>query len=150
VNEQIWWSVARPGGIVAWAQVTVAVRWGLLLSTKAAAKASEPAGLLDLHRFLGGLSVPFTALHLIGLVADSHVSFGWAEILIPGASAWKPAAVSWGAVALHLLVEVEGASLRYWPSSPIGGRLRPPVDGSPGGIARFPLPPAPLLDPLPR
>ena len=111
MNEQLWWYVARSSGIVAWALVTLSVCWGLMLSTRAAAKASQPKQLLDLHRFLGGLAVTFTAVHLIGLVADSYVHFGWIEILVPWASEWKPTATAWGVIALYLLVAVEGTSL---------------------------------------
>lgn len=111
MNEQIWWFVARSGGIVAWALVTLSVCWGLFLSTKAAAKASQPAKLLNLHRFLGGLSVTFTAIHIVGLVGDSYVEFGWLEILVPWASEWKPTAVAWGVIAFWLLLAVEITSL---------------------------------------
>jgi DMSO/TMAO reductase YedYZ heme-binding membrane subunit len=111
MNEQVWWFVARSSGIVAWALVTVSVCWGLLLSTRAAAKASQPKSLLDLHRFLGGLSVTFTAVHLLGLVMDDYVHFGWAEILIPGKSEWQPKEVAWGIVAFYLLLAVEITSL---------------------------------------
>ena len=111
MNEQIWWFVARSSGIVAWVLVTLAVCWGLMVSTRAAAKASQPAEVMDLHRFFGGLAVTFTLIHLIGLVGDSYVHFGWAEILIPGASEWNPVAVAWGVVAFYLLVAVEATSL---------------------------------------
>ena len=111
MNEQLWWYVARSSGIVAWALVTLSVCWGLMLSTRAAAKASQPKQLLDLHRFLGGLAVTFTAVHLIGLVADGYVHFGWVEILVPWASEWKPTATAWGVIAFYLLVAVEGTSL---------------------------------------
>lgn len=111
MNEQIWWFVARSGGIVAWGLVTLSVCWGLFLSTKAVAKASQPAKLLDLHRFLGGLSVLFTAIHVAGLVADSYVEFGWLEVLVPWTSEWKPTAVAWGVIAMYLLIAVELTSL---------------------------------------
>ena len=111
MNEQVWWFAARSGGIVAWALVTLSVCWGLFLSTKAAAKASQPAKLLDLHRFLGGLSVTFTAIHIAGLVGDSYVEFGWLDILVPWASDWKPTAVAWGVIAFWLLLAVEITSL---------------------------------------
>ncbi len=111
MSEQIWWFVARSGGIVAWGLVTLSVCWGLFLSTKAVAKASQPARLLDLHRFLGGLSVVFTAIHVAGLVADSYVAFSWLDILVPWAAGWKPTAVAWGVVAMYLLVAVEVTSL---------------------------------------
>lgn len=111
MNEQIWWYVARSGGIVAWALVTLSVCWGLMLSTKAAARATQPKQLLDLHRFLGGLSVTFTGVHIVGLVADGYVHFGWLEILVPWASEWKPTATAWGVIAFYLLVTVELTSL---------------------------------------
>ena len=83
MDEQIWWFVARSGGIVAWVLVTLSVCWGLFLSTKAVAKASQPAKLMDLHRFLGGLAVTFTMIHVAGLLLDGYIGYGWSDILIP-------------------------------------------------------------------
>lgn len=121
MNPQLWWYVARASGIVAWALLSLSVCWGLFISTKAVAKATAPAWTLDLHRFLGGVSVIATGVHLLGLVADSYVHFGWSEVLVPFASSWKPVAVASGVVALYLLVAVEVTSLamkrlprRWW------------------------------------
>jgi len=111
VNEQVWWFVARSSGIVAWALLTLSVCWGLMLSTKAAAKASRPANTLDLHRFFGGLSVVFTAIHMAGLAADGYVHFGWAELFVPGQSEWEPMAVAWGIIGFYLLAAIEVTSL---------------------------------------
>lgn len=116
MNSQVWWFVARSSGIVAWALLTTAVCWGLLLSTRVtrervAARRLSPAWLLDLHRHLGGLAVLFTAVHLVGLVADDYVTFGWVEVLIPMASEWRPGAVAVGVVAMYLLVAIEATSL---------------------------------------
>jgi predicted ferric reductase len=111
MNPQVWWFVARSSGIVAWALLTLSVCWGLFISTKAVAKASSPARLLDLHRYLGGLAVIFTGIHLVGLVADNYVTFGWAETFIPMASSWKPGPVAFGIVGFYLLLAVELTSL---------------------------------------
>ncbi len=111
MNPQIWWYVSRSSGIVAWFLLSLSVCWGLFVSTKAVAKATAPAWVLDLHRFLGGVSVLATGAHLGGLVADSYVHFGWREILVPYASAWKPGAVALGVVGFYLLVAVELTSL---------------------------------------
>lgn len=111
MNEQFWWYVARSTGLVAWALATASVLWGLLLSTKALGRRPRPAWLLDLHRHLGGLTLVFTAVHLLGLAADSYVHFGWADLFVPMASSWQPAAVTWGIVAFYLLVVVEASSL---------------------------------------
>ena len=111
MNSQVWWFVARSSGIIAWALLTLSVCWGLLLSTRLLARRVSPAWLLDLHRHLSGLAVVFTGVHLVGLVADSYVTFGWAELFIPMASSWKPGAVAFGIVAFYLLLAVEITSL---------------------------------------
>ncbi len=111
MSTQVWWFVSRSSGIIAWALLTLSVCWGLFISTKAVAKASTPAWLLDLHRFLGGFAVTFTAIHLFGLWADSYVEFGWRELFVPMATEWKPGPVAWGIIALYVLVAVELTSL---------------------------------------
>lgn len=111
VNEKFWWYLSRSSGMVAWLLLAVTVIWGLLLSTKILQTKRKPAWLLDLHRWLGALSVVFTALHLIGLVFDSYVDFGWRELFIPFASEWRPEAVAWGVVALYILASVQLTSL---------------------------------------
>ena len=107
----MWWFVARSSGIIAWALLTLSVCWGLLLSTRLLSRRVSPAWLLDLHRHLGGLAVVFTGIHLVGLVADSYVTFGWTELFIPMASSWKPGAVAFGIVAFYLLLAIEFTSL---------------------------------------
>lgn len=121
MSTQVWWYVARAGGIVAWALLAVSVIWGLLLSTRLLGGRPTPAWLTDLHRFMGGLALVFTGIHVAGLVADSYLHFGWSEILVPFASAWRPLAVAAGVVAMYLLVAVEVTSLmmrrmprRWW------------------------------------
>lgn len=110
-NEQLWWYVARSGGIVALVLTGLSVIWGLALSTKVMAGAPAPKWLLSLHRWLGGLSVTFTAIHMAALVFDSYVHFGLTELFVPFASEWKPGAVAWGIVTMYLLVAVQVSSL---------------------------------------
>lgn len=119
--DQIWWYVARSGGIVALLLAGLAVLWGLALSTRVLRGTPAPAWLLAVHRRLGGLALAFTGVHVAGLVLDDHVEFGPSEILVPLASAWKPGPVAWGVVAAYLLVAVEVSSLlmrrlprRWW------------------------------------
>ncbi len=108
---KLWWYVARASGIVAWVLLGVAVIWGILLATRFLGSKPRPAWVLDLHRWLGGLAVSFTGVHLIGLVADDYVDFGLRELFVPLASTWRPAAVAWGVVAFYVLVAVQLTSL---------------------------------------
>jgi DMSO/TMAO reductase YedYZ heme-binding membrane subunit len=110
-TTQLWWYTARASGLVAWAMLTASVLWGLALSTRALGNRPRPNWLLDLHRFLGGLAVVFTGVHLGSLALDSYIGFGPAELFVPLASRYRPGAVAWGVVALYLLVAVEVTSL---------------------------------------
>lgn len=110
MTSHLAWYVARATGVVAWALVTTSVVWGLLVSTRSWAKRPGRGWVLDLHRFLGALSVVFTGVHAVALVADSYVHFGVADVLVPFASAWRTAAVAYGVVALYLLAAVQATS----------------------------------------
>jgi hypothetical protein len=110
LNPQLAWYVARSSGLVAWALVTASILWGLALSTRLIRRRGVPAWLLDLHRFLGLLSLLFVAVHLLALWADSYVVFGWSELFVPMASSYRPGAVAWGIAATFLLVAVEVTS----------------------------------------
>ena len=111
MSGQFWWYVTRASGIVAWLLLTASVLWGIVLSTKAFPEQRRPAWLLDLHRWLGGLTVGFVAIHLVALVADSYATFTLADLAIPFASNWKPGAVALGVIAAWTLIVVEATSL---------------------------------------
>jgi predicted ferric reductase len=106
-----WWYLSRSGGIVAWLLLATSVVWGLLLSTRVLDRRPSPRWLTDLHRFLGGLALVFTAVHVGALVADSYVHFGVKELAVPLASSWHPVAVAWGVIGAWLLIAVEVTSL---------------------------------------
>jgi len=110
VTQKLAWYVARSSGIVAWATVTESILWGLTLSSRLVRKRGVPAWLLDLHRFLGTLSVVFVGIHLLGLWADNFVYFGWRELFIPMRSPWKTGAVAWGIVAFYFLAAIQVTS----------------------------------------
>lgn len=110
-STQIWWFTARAGGLVAWALAALSILWGLALSTRALGRKPRAPWLLDLHRFLGGLTVVFVFVHMTGLWADQYVHFSVTQLLVPFAATWKPLAVAWGVVAFYLLLAVELTSL---------------------------------------
>jgi predicted ferric reductase len=107
VNPQLAWYVARSSGLVAWALVTASILWGLALSTRLIQRRGVPAWLLDLHRFLGALSIVFVVVHLVALWADSYLVFAWRELFVPMASTYRPGAVAWGIAATYLLVAIQ-------------------------------------------
>ncbi len=118
IGATLWWYMARSTGLIAAVLLALSLVWGILLSTQLLKPVKRPAWVLDLHRWLGGLTVAFVALHLVGLVADSYVDFTLESILVPFASQWRPAAVTWGVAGLYLLAVVQITS---W--SPVRARL---------------------------
>ncbi len=117
MTEKLAWDIARAGGIVAWGLLSFSAIWGLLLASRLLGQRAPAPWLLELHRYLGALSMVFTGIHIAGLVGDNWMKIGWAEVLVPQASAWRPLAVTWGVIALYLLVAVELTSLgkRFLP-----------------------------------
>jgi predicted ferric reductase len=111
MNPQLWWYVARAGGLVAYGLLAASVLWGLAVSTRLLGRWPAPGWTLDLHRYLGGLAVAFTGIHLAALLLDTYIHFDLLDLLVPFASTWRPAAVAWGVVALYLLVAVQATSL---------------------------------------
>jgi predicted ferric reductase len=111
VSTMLPWYIARAAGLVSWGLLAAATLWGLALSTKILGKRPRPNWLLDLHRWLGGVALVFTGVHVLALLADTYVHFGLASVLVPFASKWHPVAVAWGVVAFYLLVAVELTSL---------------------------------------
>lgn len=111
MSTQITWYAARAAGIVAWALASGSVVWGLSLSSRALGRKPRPAWLYDLHRFLGGMALIFTGIHVGAILLDTYVHFSEADVLIPFASSWHPLAVAWGIVALYVLLAVELTSL---------------------------------------
>jgi hypothetical protein len=111
VSGTLPWYVARSSGLVAWALLAGSVVWGLLMTSKIVRGRVKGSWLLDLHRWLGGLALVFTGVHVAAIMGDSYVHFGLASALVPLAAHWHPVAVAWGVVSLYLLIAVEATSL---------------------------------------
>ena len=110
LTTKLSWYVARSSGMVAWALVTASVLWGLTMSSRLIRKRGVPAWLLALHRYLGTLSIVFVVVHLLALVADNFVYFGWKELFVPMATKWRPGPTAWGIASFYLLVAVQVTS----------------------------------------
>ncbi|MEU0108391.1 2Fe-2S iron-sulfur cluster-binding protein [Streptomyces sp. NPDC006251] len=112
MDPALWWHIARVGGLMSWWLLSATVIWGLLLSTRILGpRRLASARLLDLHRFLSGLSVSFLVVHLVALLADEYIDFGLPALLVPMVSPYRPGAVAWGVVAMYVMAAVVVTSL---------------------------------------
>lgn len=102
----ITWFVIRGSGIVAFALLSASLLWGLMVSTKVFGRAIKAKGLQWLHESLGLAAVLATMIHIVSLSMDEYIEFGWADILIPGFTDWRPLAAALGGVAFWSLLVV--------------------------------------------
>lgn len=107
LDPRFWWWVSRAAGLVAWVVVALAVVWGLLASTKLIRRRGVPAWILDLHRYLGTLTIVFVIVHVAAIWLDSFVKFSAMQLFVPFASTWRPRAVAWGIFATYLLLAIQ-------------------------------------------
>lgn len=107
LDPKFAWYVSRSAGLVAWCVCSTSVIWGLLISSRMVRRKGAPAWLLDLHRYLGGLSIVFTAIHLAGLWFDDYFDYGVKDLFVPFAGPYRPVAVAYGMVAFYLLLAIQ-------------------------------------------
>lgn len=103
------WMLIRGSGIVAFASLSAATIWGLLVSSKLLGRIVKVKPLTWFHESLGIAALLATAVHVVVLSVHDYLDFTWSEILIPGVSDWRRGAVALGAVALYGLVIVVGS-----------------------------------------
>jgi predicted ferric reductase len=102
----VTWYLVRATGIMSLVLLGASLLLGTAMSTWLFPERRRPAWLLDVHRWVTGLSLVLLAGHLVSLVADSYVHFGLVELLVPMTSSWRTVPVALGVVAMWLLVAV--------------------------------------------
>lgn len=115
------WYVARAGGIVAFALLTVGAVVGMTLSGRARLKRWPRFAVEDVHRFIGLLTGTFIGIHVVSLLVDTYLPFSLAQVLVPGTAPYRPLATALGVIAMELLVALAVAnryrkrlSYRFW------------------------------------
>lgn len=109
------WMMIRGSGIAAFALLSAAVIWGLLVSTKLLTRIVKAKPLTWFHESLGIGALLATLVHVFVVSVHDFLDFTWAEILIPGTSDWRPMPIAFGSVALYgLAVVVVSFYVRKW------------------------------------
>jgi DMSO/TMAO reductase YedYZ heme-binding membrane subunit len=109
--SRLTWYVARASGLVAWGLVVASILWGLVMATGVLRRRRpHPAWMLNMHKFLGVLTLVFVGVHVTAILLDNFVHFGIVDVLVPLASSWHPVAVAGGIVGMYLLVAIQVTS----------------------------------------
>ena len=116
--NNVWWNVTRSTGIVATVLAVTALAYGFFFSSRNTGQRRRPAWWLDLHNWLGGLTLIFTVAHIVASYLDSHSAIGLPQIFVPGTAHPAPWAITWGVIATYLFAITVFTS---WPRK----RLRP-------------------------
>ena len=118
MDTETTWLLLRVAGITALAALTLSVASGL---AGPAVRAPAVRGMLvAVHRTSAVLGLSLTAGHVALAVVDPWVDVSAIATVVPGASAWEPAWVGVGAVAVDLLLVVavtsalRGRAPRTW------------------------------------
>ena len=127
LDPAIWWYVTRASAIIAWALMVISVIWGILLATRVMKPKDNPSWLLDLHRWLSGLSVVFVGIHMASLFIDKYAAFTLQDLFIPFHSQYQKIAslggwpIALGVICTYILIAVQVTSLmmkklprKYW------------------------------------
>jgi predicted ferric reductase len=103
------WMIIRGSGIAAFAALSAATIWGLLVSSKLFGRLVKSKPLTWFHESLAIAALLATLGHVVVLSKHEFLEFTLTEIMIPGTSDWRRGAVAFGVVALYGLVIVVGS-----------------------------------------
>jgi methionine sulfoxide reductase heme-binding subunit len=109
-HAPVAWYVARAAGLVAFGMLTLSVWLGLGMSTKLLGSKRQKL-LFGWHQTIAWTGLTMLGLHAGALLFDPTLHFGLPSVLVPFASAWRPAAVAAGIVAGWLTLMI-AASFR--------------------------------------
>lgn len=116
---QAAWYTIRATGVVALVLLTLTTVLGILTAGRVRARSWPAFAQADLHRRISLVALVFLAVHVLTSVVDTYVHVGWAAVLVPFTSTFRPLWTGLGTVAVDLLlaVAVSSALRRRIPAS---------------------------------
>ena len=95
------WIVLRAAGIGAYVVLFASVAFGLVATSAPFGKRFAKASSISIHQFLSTVGLVLLAIHIGGLLLDTYMHFGPKEVLVPGASSYRPVAVALGVIGMY-------------------------------------------------
>jgi sulfoxide reductase heme-binding subunit YedZ len=100
------WYTTRATGVVALSLLTVTLVLGILTAGRMRSRSWPAFAQADLHKRISVLAMVFLAFHVLTSVLDTYVNVGWAAILVPFASPYRPVWTGLGTVGVDLMLAV--------------------------------------------
>jgi sulfoxide reductase heme-binding subunit YedZ len=110
-SSPVDWYAARAAGVLAYVLLTGGVLLGTLLAGRVRLPRWPTFAVTDVHRFVSMLIGIFVALHVLTVGLDTYVHFSLAQLVVPGASSYRPLWVALGIVAAELLAAIAVTNL---------------------------------------
>lgn len=104
------WIVLRAAGIAAYVMLFSSVAFGLIATSTPFGKRFAKASATTAHQFMSTVALFLLAVHVGGLLLDRYMPFGWAQIVVPGASSYRSVPVGLGVLAMYAMVLVLASS----------------------------------------
>ena len=96
------WMAIRGSGLVAYALLSAATIWGLMVSTKVMGP-MRAKQVTFFHESLSIGALLATGVHMWALKNDEYIKFALRDLFVPGAATWRPNAVAFGVIGFYSL-----------------------------------------------
>jgi methionine sulfoxide reductase heme-binding subunit len=100
------WYATRATGVVALVLLTGTLVLGILTAGRARSRSWPAFAQADLHKRVSLLAMVFLAFHVLTSVLDTYVHVGWAAIIVPFGSPYRPVWTGLGTVGVDLMLAV--------------------------------------------
>jgi hypothetical protein len=110
-GSQALWYTTRATGIVAFVLLTITVGLGILTTVRYASASWPRFAMSYLHRRISLVTMVFLGIHVTSTVLDSFAPIGWLSVFVPFTSPYRRLWLSFGTIALDLLLAVGISSL---------------------------------------
>jgi sulfoxide reductase heme-binding subunit YedZ len=104
------WYTTRATGLVALVLLSGTMVLGILTAGRVRTGSWPAFAQADLHKRVSLLAMVFVAIHVLTSLLDTYVTVGWAAIIVPFASPYRPLWTGLGTVGVDLLVAVAVSS----------------------------------------
>jgi len=107
-DAHFWWYATRAAGVTSFVLLALSVWLGLGASTRIFDGLLDRPWVYEVHKFSSLLALAFVGVHLVALLLDSYIGYTIGDLLIPGVSNYRPAAVAAGILGLYLTAAIAG------------------------------------------
>lgn len=105
----IWFTI-RATGIVALMLLSATMVLGILTAGRMKTRTWPAFAQADLHKRISLLAVAFLGFHVLTAVFDTYIHVGWAALIVPFASPYRPLWTGLGTLGVDLMLAVAVSS----------------------------------------